>query len=391
MTLTQEIKREALRLGFPLAGVTTPDPPPHFDAYSRWLEAGFHGEMAYLTSERGRACRADPRRLMPESRSIMVLGYPYRSATTAERPPSDPQEVCTGRVAVYAWGADYHVILPQRLRLLEDFITSRAGREVKFRHYTDSGPILERDLAQRAGLGWIGKNTCLIHPAHGSFFFLAEILMDIELDFDLPFTTDHCGSCTRCLEACPTGCLAPGYMLDARRCLSYLTIELKGSIPPDLRPRLGNWVFGCDMCQQACPWNKKALRDNSESTAPTFELEVNISSPNLLEELFLTPQDFAGKFKNSPVKRTKRHGYLRNVAVALGNVAAGSRDPLAIQALIRALEQEPEALVRLHAAWALARAGSPMSLRALSNRKSVETDPRVLAEITQACLALSQG
>ena len=213
------------------------------------------------------------------------------------------------------------------------------------RWYTDSGPLLERDLAQRAGLGWIGKNTCLINPQQGSYFFLAELLLGVALQPDPPFTQDRCGACTRCIDACPTGCIRPDRTLDARRCISYLTIELKGEIPEELRPRLGNWVFGCDVCQQVCPWNRFA----PEQGDPAFAPRPGIPAPELVAELALTAEEFKRKFTGSPVLRAKRRGYLRNVAVALGNQG----DPAALPALERAAAEDPEPLVREHAAWAV--------------------------------------
>jgi epoxyqueuosine reductase len=212
---------------------------------------------------------------------------------------------------------------------------------VKNRCYTDTGPILERDLAQRAGIGWIGKNTCLIHPGHGSYFLLSEIFLDLELEPDSPFVTDHCGTCTRCIEACPTDCILEDRTIDATRCISYLTIELKEDVPVELREKVDSWVFGCDVCQMVCPWNRFAGEGD-----PAFERERPAAS--LTEDLTLTPQAFNRRFKASPVKRAKRRGYLRNVAVALGNTG----DMYALPVLQNALNDE-ERLVREHAKWAI--------------------------------------
>jgi epoxyqueuosine reductase len=203
---------------------------------------------------------------------------------------------------------------------------------------------MERDLAQRAGLGWIGKNTCLINPKSGSYFLLAEILLGIDLEPDPPFTADRCGTCTRCIEACPTGCILPNRTLDAQRCIAYLTIENKSEIPPDLRPQMGNRIFGCDVCQMVCPWNRFTAIEYDQSLAPN----PVPGSPDLRADLRLTSQEFNRKFKDSPVQRARRRGYLRNVAVALGN----SGNPAAIPSLEAAL-QEDEPLVRSHAEWAL--------------------------------------
>jgi epoxyqueuosine reductase len=227
------------------------------------------------------------------------------------------------------------------MKELVEFIEGQVGTPVQNRWYTDTGPILERDLAQRAGLGWIGKNTCLIHPRHGSYFLLSEILLDLHLEPDSPLTTDHCGTCTRCIEACPTDCILPDRTLDARRCISYLTIELKDDIPTELREKLGDWIFGCDVCQQVCPWNRFAGEGD-----PAFGKDP--SAPSLADELHISKQDFNQRFKQSPVKRAKRRGYLRNVAVALGNTG----DMLALPVLQNALNDE-EPMIREHVQWAI--------------------------------------
>jgi epoxyqueuosine reductase len=349
-TLTSAVKAEARRLGFELVGVTTPEPPPHIRAYEQWLDAGRHASMGYLASETARARRADPRLILPECQCIIVLGTRYDAAAPLRLPPlsakmGEEKERARGRAAAYAWGDDYHLVLPPRLRALVAFIEKRAGHPVPNRCYTDTGPLLERDLAQRAGLGWIGKNTCLISPSHGSYFLLAEILLGIPLDPDPPLVTDHCGTCTRCIEACPTDCILPDRMLDAGRCISYLTIENKGEIPADLRPLSGEWVFGCDICQMVCPWNIRFAQAHGD---PAFAPRESIPLPVLADELALTPPEFSRKFRNSPVKRAKRGGYLRNSATALGNI--GNREDL--PALEKAV-QDPDPQVRKHAWWAI--------------------------------------
>ena len=313
MSLKQAIKEKARRLGFPLAGVTSPDPPPHFSTFERWLEAGRHGNMDYLAHERARTRRADPRSILPECKSILVLAAPYPDPKSAAASSgSDPGP--SGRVAAYAWGDDYHDVFPSKLSELLAFIEQQVSHPVPNRYYTDTGPLLERDLAQRAGLGWIGKNTCLINPKHGSYFLLAEILLGLELEPDPSFSTDQCGTCTRCIDACPTACILPNRTLDARRCISYLTIELKDDIPEELRSMLGDWIFGCDVCQMVCPWNRFASPEGDAAFSP----RPDVPRPNLVRELKLTPEAFNRKFKGSPVKRAKRRGYLRNVAIAPG-------------------------------------------------------------------------
>ena len=343
MSIIQSIKNEARRLGFMLAGITTPDPPPHFSSYKNWLRLGRHGSMEYLAGERARSRRSDPRLILPECRSILMLAVRYPDPKTAK---PDPQKGPAGRVAAYAWGRDYHLVLPERLKALGRFIDNLVGSPVPQRWYTDTGPILERDLAQRAGLGWIGKNTCLINPTAGSYFLLAEILLGIELEPDLPFPADRCGTCTRCIEACPTGCILPDRTLDARRCIATLTIENKAEIPAELRPQMGNWVFGCDICQMVCPWNRFTAKEYAQGLAPDPEMAY----PDLMANLLLTPQEFNRKFQSSPIRRARHSGYLRNVAVVMGN----SRNPTLLPALEEA-RQNGEPLVRQHVAWAIKR------------------------------------
>ncbi|PWH11968.1 MAG: tRNA epoxyqueuosine(34) reductase QueG [Anaerolineae bacterium] len=345
--LAVAIKEQARQLGFLLVGITTPEPSQHIETYKRWVQAGLHGEMQYLAEERAIQRRADPRLILPECRAILVLGVPYDNPLLAPMPPEDSPS--TGRIAAYAWGDDYHLVLPSRLQAMVHFIEERVGHPVPNRWYTDTGHLLERELAQRAGLGWIGKNTCLISPRHGSYFLLAEILLGLDLPADSSFTTDHCGTCTRCIQACPTQCIQPDRTLDARRCISYWTIENKGEIPPDIRPLLGNWVFGCDICQMVCPWN---LRFAPAHGDPAFAPRESVPLPVLAQDLTLTAEAFNRKFKRSPVKRAKRRGYLRNVAVAAGNTrAADCFIPL------REIEQNEEKLIGEHARWALKQIG----------------------------------
>ena len=345
--LAQKIKTEAKKQGFILAGITTPESPPHISTYFDWLDAGRHASMDYLADERARVRRADPRQILAETESILLLAFPYPNPKLAPVESADGSLPFQGRaeggVSAYAWNEDYHLTLKEKLIHLVNFLEKEVGHSIPNRWYTDTGPILERDLAQRAGLGWVGKNTCLINPKFGSYFFLAEILLGIELPPDAPFSADHCGTCTRCLDSCPTQAILPNRTIDANLCISYLTIENKGAIPEELRPKLGNLIFGCDICQEVCPWNRK-----TENPSKTWQLEN--PHPQLIQELSLTPQAFNRKFKHNPVKRAKRRGYLRNVAVALGNVG----DDSAIPALEEA-QNDIEPLIRDHAKWALAR------------------------------------
>jgi epoxyqueuosine reductase len=386
MSLKDRIKTEARRMGFDLVGVTSSRPPPHFPIYMDWVKKGRQAEMDYLAGERALQRRENPELILPECRSILLLGMRYPDPREADEAASDDAIAAgpAGRVAAYAWGADYHDVIPERLKALVAFIEREVGGPVPNRWYTDTGPILERDFAQRAGLGWIGKNTCLIDPQSGSYYLLAEILLGLELAPDEPIRSDHCGTCTRCLEACPTSCILPDRTLEAGRCISYLTIELKGPIPEDLRPQMGNWVFGCDICQEVCPWNQ---RFSLTSVETPLAARQEIPRPNLREELSLTPEAFNTKFKGSPVKRAKRRGYLRNVAVALGN--RGS--PQDVPELKKALMDETEPLVRRHAAWALGRIGGESALKALTQAEAAESDPEVRKEIFSALKYLERG
>lgn len=332
--LTQAIKEKARQLGFVLAGVTSSEAPAHFDMFQTWLDAHHHAAMDYLASDRNRSRRADPKLILPECKSILVLALPYTNIKSEMKNDEF-------KIAGYALGNDYHDVIPPRLNEIVQFIEEQVGQSVPNRCYTDTGPILERELAQRAGLGWVGKNSMLINPQAGSTFLLAEILLGIELEPDEPFTTDHCGTCTRCLDACPTQCILPDRTIDARRCISYLTIENKGEIPADLRPQLQTWIFGCDICQQACPWNRFSL-----PTDPA--LTPSIPLPILTDDLTLTPSAFNQRFKRSPIQRAKRRGYLRNLAVAAGNRASAKDIPILEQSA-----QDEETLIKNHAEWAV--------------------------------------
>jgi epoxyqueuosine reductase len=373
MPLAQAIKNEARRLGFHLAGITSAEAPPHLATYTAWLSQGRHGEMAYLATDRARLRRSNHQEILPGCRSILALGIRYPAPNPGPPFPTIPG---AGRVAAYAWGDDYHNVLPIRMRALASFIENITGAPVLNRWYTDTGPLLERDLAQRAGLGWIGKNTCLIHPKMGSYFLLAEILLGIDLDPDPPFSSDYCGACTRCIQACPTGCILPDRTLDARRCVSYLTIELKGPVPQDLRPYLGEWVFGCDICQQVCPWNQRFAPPHGDEA---FEPRVNRPSPDLRQALRLSAREFNRQFKGSSIQRAKRRGYLRNIAIVLGNQG----NPSAIPDLAYALSHDLEPLVRGHAAWALRRIGGRTAHQALADASKSEPDSWVLSEIRE--------
>jgi len=349
--------QEGQRLGFDLIGVGPARPPEtDLDAYRAWLDRGEHGEMAYMArpdhrGEHGEmaymarpdrvARRADPTLILPGARSVVCVAVNYNPG------PPPPARPLHGRVSRYAWGQDYHGWMAERLEALAALIRAEVGGDVRTRAYVDSGPLLERALAVQAGLGFIGKNTCLVHPRLGSWLFLGEILLEAELPPTGPAMPPRCGTCTRCLDACPTGALVAPYRLDARRCLSYLTIELKGSIPPSLRPLLGDRIFGCDTCQEVCPWQRFAR----PTGVAAFGVSVpERAAPLLTELLSLDEAGFRERFVGTAILRLGRGRLLRNVAVALGNAG----DPGAVPAL-RAALSDPDPLVREHAAWALRR------------------------------------
>jgi epoxyqueuosine reductase len=365
------IRAEAQRLGFDRVGIIPTGPPTTTGHYTAWLEKGYHGEMAYLARPEAVGRRADLARILPGARSVVTVAANYHTSPLPAELGDDPAR---GIIASYAWGADYHDLVLPRLHQLATFVETETGGEVSYRAYTDTGPLLERELAARAGLGFIGKNTHLIDPRLGSWLFLGELLLTAGLPrLDGGAPAGGCGQCTRCLDACPTAALVAPYLLDARRCISYLTIELKGAIPRDLRPLLGNRVFGCDICQEVCPWNRRFARPTAE---PAFQPRPDGVAPPLLDLIALDEEGFRHRFRASPVKRAGRRGLLRNVCVALGNWG----DPAAIPALARAVH-DAEPLIRGHAAWALGRIATGEAHRALAQARDTETDPWVREEL----------
>ncbi|HEX9636894.1 MAG TPA: tRNA epoxyqueuosine(34) reductase QueG, partial [Acidobacteriota bacterium] len=333
-----ELAREC---GFDRAGVAGIEPGPETEFLRRWLEQGYHGAMAYL--ERRADERVHLERLLPGVRAAIVVALDYDSAEPYSTDRSrDPER---GWISRYAWGQDYHEVMRPRLERLRDRIDQLAPDGSRSKIYVDTGPVLERALAARAGLGWFGKSTNLLHPDAGSLFFIGVVLTTLELEPDQPLP-DRCGSCTACIDACPTAAILPELTLDARRCISYLTIELRGPIPEALRAPIGDHVFGCDICQDVCPW----VRRFSPAGDPAFAPRPDLRRPELAPLLELTREQFAARFGATAVARAKYAGLLRNVAVAMGN----SGDRGFIPALQRALEHA-EPLVREHAAWALER------------------------------------
>jgi epoxyqueuosine reductase len=366
--LSLEIKAEAQRLGFELVGFSPVKLPPHEQSFAEWLRQGFSGEMEYM--KRTEELRRDPHRLVPWAVSIISVGMNYHTPFPRPAAASDPR----GRISRYAWGDDYHEIMRTKLELLLETIRGMYNGTVEGKAFVDSGPVLERGFAGVAGLGWIGKNTQLISPRRGSWFFLGELFLSLPLAYDRPIR-DRCGKCDLCLKACPTGAFLGPYVLDARRCISYLTIELKGFIPRYLRPLIGNHIFGCDICQEVCPYNVRARPTKEQAFAP----REGLYAPDLIFLLSLDEAQFRRIFRGSPILRAKRKGFLRNVAVALGN----SKSREAVPALIRALNDE-EALVRGHVAWALGQIGSCRGIRASEKTLRVESDPTVRVEIEEA-------
>jgi epoxyqueuosine reductase len=377
-TLAQSIRRHALALGFDAVGIAPVAPSAHAGAYARWLEEGHHGEMRYLEREDAVEKRGDPGLVVPGARSAVVVAMNYFPGDESPATSADP---AVGIFARYARNDDYHDVLTPQLIELQEWI-QRELTPVRGRAYVDTGPVLERELARRAGLGWFGRNTMLIRPRHGSYFFLGVVLLDVEIEPDPPFERDHCGTCTRCLGGCPTGALlgrdttgAP--RMDARRCISYLTIELKGPIPRELRPLIGNRIYGCDICQEVCPHNApKFVQLTSE---PSFRPRQGVHGERLIELMRMDQAEFSRRFKGSPVKRAKRRGLLRNVAVALGNWGSAEAVPVLVDALA-----DPEPLIRGHAAWALGRIGTEAARQALRSRWSDEEDGWVREEIALA-------
>jgi epoxyqueuosine reductase len=335
--LKDRLVRFAHEIGFDACRIAACSTPAHVAEFCQWLREGAHGEMNYM--QRGEEKRCDPQKILPGARSVVVVALNYFQGKPSFRPP---QTAAPGRIARYAWGEDYHDIIAAKLDKVDRFLRTFGGQQ---KCYVDTGPVLERDHAAQAGIGWHGKSTMLIDQQLGTWFFLAEILTTLELPAD-ERVPDRCGRCERCITACPTGAITAPHQLDARRCISYLTIELKGIIPLDLRPLIGNRIFGCDDCLDACPWNRFA----QESQEAAFSARKSTAGMSLREYLELNDTEFRALFRNSPIKRIKRRGFLRNVCVALGNVGDASDIP----ALERAAT-DPEPLIAEHARWAIDR------------------------------------
>jgi len=351
MSLEQRIKDQALSLGFELAGITSAEPSDGFDRLQAWLANGFAGTMDYM--KRHEQARRQPTSVLPTVRSVLMVALNY----APDSKQSHIQEG-GGQIARYARGTDYHDVLRAKLHQLLAWIQSEVPG-TQGRGVVDTAPLLERDFARRAGLGWFGKNTMLIHKKLGSYFFLGALLLDLELRADAPFEAQHCGTCSACLDACPTKAFpAPG-VLDARLCISYLNIELRGPIPTELREPMGDWIFGCDICQEVCPWNRKA----PPGKKLTLQTRADLEAIDLIEVMEYADDDFRRRFKGTALYRGKRRGLLRNVAIALGNQGNAS----ALPALKKALA-DPEPLIREAAEWAI----DKIRLRLNANPKEPE-------------------
>ena len=374
--LSAAVVEAARELGFHAVGIAPALPARRFAAFEEWLARGMHGDMAYLADPAHREPRADVRTLLAGARSVVVVALAYDASVV-------PLERLRGQVARYARNRDYHSIIKARLRELADRLSRLAARPVAARPCVDTAPVLERELAERAGLGFVGKNTLLIAPGLGSYLLLGEVILDVELEPTAASepAKSRCGACTACLDACPTGAFVGPHVLDARRCISYLTIEHRGAIPRELRRALGTRIFGCDVCQEVCPFNAAA----PARIAPDAGLALTVraaekSAPDLIRTLGLGAAQMRQLVRGTPLRRAGRDGLLRNVCVALGNAG----DPAAIPALARALAGDRSSLVRGHAAWALGQLGARDVLAAARDR-----DPSVESEIAAALAELT--
>jgi epoxyqueuosine reductase len=370
---TAAIKELALAHGFHLARVTTAEPFAGLEpVLNARIAAGHLNGLDWFTPERAHVASA-PQRLLPWARSLLVLGVSYY----AEKPPLPDDGVLRGRVARYAWGADYHDLLRGMMHGLIAEIERLVGRSLMAGTLVDTARIVDRAAAARAGLGWYGKNTCIIATRDtGSYLFLAEVPLDLDLEPDAPMRKS-CGSCAACMAACPTHAIPAAYVLDTPRCISYLTIEHRGAFPVELRPKIGNWVFGCDICQEVCPPNRHVLPLAPPALQPR---DVEDAYPALIPLLTMSVDEYRDRFRGRAMKRAKREGLARNAAVALGN----SGDRAAVPALIDALRAHDAPLVRGHAAWALGHLGGQAARAALDRCRTTEPDAEVRAEIETA-------
>lgn len=366
----QNIKEKAFALGFTLVGITRAVPSPTLAAYERWIHAGMHGNMGYMARPDRIARRRDLAVIVPEAQSLIMVGLDYGQDIVPQSILHDPTR---GRIAAYAWGLDYHDVMQPQLEQFSQWLQKEAADRTDQRVYVDTGAILERSHAQQAGMGFIGKNTMLINPRRGSTFFLGEIITTLEVDqYDTPHKPTMCGTCTRCLNACPTNAFPKPHVLDARRCISYHTIENKGWIDRELRPDFGNWVYGCDVCQDVCPFQRFSQRV-SQPVPENFDT----IAPPLADLLQLDEATFKARYGHSPIARIKQQRLVRNACIAAGN--SGNTDYIP---LLRALLQDEAPLVRGHAAWGFHQLAPESAQNELYDHLQHETDDGVHAEIT---------
>jgi epoxyqueuosine reductase len=363
---SNSIQEKAFDLGFNLFGITDPSPPVHYALYEYWLSQKHFGEMDYLDNQRSRELRKTPILLMPDCKSIIIVGLP-------NNPESFGKIELYGKIASFGHQEDYHLVIRKNLNQLHEFIKEAVGLEVKGKVFCDSSPLLEKELAQRAGLGWIGKNSLLISPQVGSLFNLGELFLDIDLPHSQTKNIDLCGDCQACIDACPMQCIKVDRTINAERCISYLTIEHKGIIDQSLRSKMGSWVFGCDICQMVCPWNKK----------PFSHYEISKSSQifQLLKDNGFTNDQFLSIFGNTPTKRIKREGFLRNYSLSLGNSTMSEVIPV-----LEFLFSEKDPVIRRYVSWALGKIKNSEIRNILENYLFSEKDLTVINEINQALL-----
>lgn len=363
--ITDVIKKEGYKIGFDLIGVAPVDDYPESQFYKKWLDKGFEATMSYMSKNPEK--RKDVRNIMPNARSVISCALNYNS----DHPYSVSQKNTNkGWIARYAWGDDYHEVMKVKLNRLKGFIEENTG-DVDSLTYVDTGPVLERMYSKYSGIGWIGKNTCTINQNIGSWFFLGEIITNMELEYD-GCVSDRCGTCTRCIDECPTEAIRKPYVLDSSRCISYFTIENKNEIPYKYREAVGRNVFGCDICQDVCPWNSKAHNTTDASFLP----RDGLYQPDLRYLLGLDQENFSTVFKNSPVKRTKRRGLIRNVLVAIGNTESSE-----YLDLVNSFIKDEDPLIRRHAIWALWKIQGDSCLEFLRSMIETETDEGVIVEI----------
>jgi epoxyqueuosine reductase len=370
--LALDLQKAAFELGFPLFGLTSAQESPGFAKFCHWLDKGYAGSMDYLAKRR--SAYQHPSSVLDNVKTLVMLGMPYSPAISRRRKSlSDTQE--TWHVAAYAAGTlDYHDVIHERLQKLSRWLMQRLP-DAKFRGVVDTAPLLEREFAVLAGLGWIGKNTLLLNRNAGSYFFLAALLTDASIESQFSIATDHCGTCTACLDACPTQAFPQPHVLDATRCISYLTIEHRGAIPTEFREPIGDWVFGCDVCQQVCPWNRMAIPTHE----PAFQPKPERYNLDLLELLSMDDTSFRQQYRKTPLWRTRRIGLQRNAMIVVGNQQCEEAIPL----LIRHLSSE-SLILRQTAAWAIGRIQHPQSRSALEERLAIEESPDVRIEIDEA-------